>query len=150
MFLMPADSPKIAANKPQARSRITNGKALLPSVDGRSLWARLMRDTLSALLVHCGGGDVSETKRLVARRVAVLESELVHMEDSFAKLRAEGAEPEPAAVDLYGRLSDRQRRLAEPLGWERTAREITPTLAEYLAQQTRAGEAPRTNAVPST
>jgi hypothetical protein len=117
------------------RTRISNGNQLLPHIDGRSIWARLLRDTYRALLVHCGGeGMVSEPQRLVARRIGVLEAELVHMEDSFAQVRAAGGEPAPAAVDLYGRLADRQRRLADPLGWQRTPRDVTPTLSELLRE----------------
>jgi hypothetical protein len=131
---MHADSADIGRPKPQARSRIGNGSVLLPSVDGRSTWARLFRDTYSALAVHCGGLDrLSETKRLATRRVSTLEAELVHLEDKFATVRAAGGEPDPAMLDLYGRLADRQRRLAEPLGWERVAKPVE-SLQEYLAR----------------
>lgn len=52
------------------------------TVDGRSIWARLFRDSYLALLAHCGGADaVSDTKRMAARRVACLEAELIHLED---------------------------------------------------------------------
>jgi hypothetical protein len=64
--------------------------------------------------------------------VSVLESELTFLEEKFAQVRAAGGEPDAAALDLYGRLADRQRRLSEPLGWERTPRDIE-TLDEYLA-----------------
>lgn len=126
-------SPSVKRQKHPLRSRIANGSTLLPTVDGRSVWARLMRDTLQNLEVHCGG-VLSETRRLAARRVSVLEAELVFLEDEFAQARADGREPDPLKIDLYGRLADRQRRLAEAaLGWEPTARDVTPTLAEYLA-----------------
>jgi hypothetical protein len=115
------------------RSRIANGTMFLPKTDGRSIWARLMRDTFESLLVHCGGADmVSETQRLIARRVGTLEAELVFLEDKFAATRAAGGEPDMAQLDLYGRLADRQRRLADPLGWQRTPRDVSPTLAELL------------------
>lgn len=52
-----------------ARSRITTGTALLAGIDGRSHWARIMRDTLNAIVAHCGGYDeISETRRMMARR----------------------------------------------------------------------------------
>jgi hypothetical protein len=41
-----ADSPAIDAPKPQARSRVSNGSAILPGVDGRSTWVRRMRDLM--------------------------------------------------------------------------------------------------------
>jgi hypothetical protein len=86
------------------------------------------------LETHCGG-KLSETQRLAARRVSVLEAELVFLEDEFAQARAHGCEPDPFKVDLYGRLSDRQRRLAEAaLGWQRTPRDVTPALREIMRE----------------
>jgi len=124
----------LTRRSPTTRSRVSNGSSLLPNCDGRSLWARLMRDTLQNLQAHCGG-ELSETQRLAARRVSTLEAELVYLEDKFAQARAEGCEPDVVDLDLYGRLADRQRRLAEAaLGWRRVARDITPSLSEYLEQ----------------
>jgi hypothetical protein len=120
--------------KSRKRSRIANGTQFLPTMDGRSIWARLMRETFECLLIHCGGeGVVSETQRLVARRIGTLEAELVFIEDKLATIRAAGGEPDASIVDLYGRLADRQRRLAEPLGWQRTAKNVTPSLRDQLA-----------------
>jgi hypothetical protein len=122
----PRHNHRGAAAKVHGKSNITNGKSLLPTASGRSIWARLTRDTLQALLTHCGGADaVSETQRLAARRVSVLEAELIFLEDQFALTREQGGEPEPATLDLYGRLADRQRRLSEPLGWRRSQREVS-------------------------
>jgi hypothetical protein len=128
--------------KRHGRTRITNGNQLLPHIDGRSIWARLLRDTYQGLLAHCGGADmVSETQRLVARRIGVLEAELIHMEDSFAHIRAAGGAPDPASVDLYGRLADRQRRLADPLRWQRTPRDVTPASWGEIAAEIHTVEA---------
>jgi hypothetical protein len=118
----------------KARSAVMNGSSLLPNVDGRSLWARLMRDTLRSLEVHCGGA-LSETQRLAARRVSTLEAELIFLEDKFAQARAEGREPDISTLDLYGRLADRQRRLADSaLGWQRTPRDVTPSLDDIATE----------------
>jgi hypothetical protein len=108
---------------------------LLPSIDGRSTWARIMRDTYSAMISHAGGADyVPETKRLLARRIAAIESECVHLEDKFALAHARGGEPAVSDLELYGRLTGQQRRCLEALGWERTQRDITPPdLATYIA-----------------
>ena len=117
------------------RSAFTNGSTLFGrGVDGRSPWARLTRDTFTSLLSHCGGlSEVSETRRLAARRVSVLESELVFLENKFAQLRSAGGEPDSEQLDLYGRLADRQRRLSESLGWDRRQRDVTPSLEQYIA-----------------
>jgi hypothetical protein len=82
-----------------------------------------MKDCLESLQVHCNG-HMSETQRLIARRVSTLEAELVFLEDKFAKARAEGGEPDASTLDLYGRPADRQRRLAEPLGWQRQPKDV--------------------------
>jgi hypothetical protein len=128
------DRPPVDVKKNRQKSRITNGSSILPRVDGRCLWVRLMKETLQSLRVHCGG-ELSETQRLMARRVSTLEAELVFLEDEFAQARTEGREPDIFRLDLYGRLADRQRRLAEAaLGWQPTARDVTPTLSEITAE----------------
>src|SRR5690242_5250062 len=74
------------ARRKSGRSKIANGSgSLLPTTDGRSLWARIRRDTYRAIVQMCGGDDmVSETQTLMARRVGTLEAELVFIEDKFA------------------------------------------------------------------
>lgn len=135
-----ADGGGVAGKKPGARSRMPNANSLLPKQDGRTVWARIMRDTLASLIAHCGGDNfISDTRRLVARRVAALEAELIFAEDNFAQARADGGEPSPDMLDLYGRLADRQRRLADALGWDRdkkNAKDITPDLSDYLKSRT--------------
>jgi hypothetical protein len=118
------------------RSRITNGTALLPSVHGQSAWARIMKDVLDNVIAHCGGdGQITELERLQARRIAALEAELIHVEDKIALARAAGEEPAAAVVDLYTRLANGQRRHCEALGWQRTARNITPTIDHYIKER---------------
>jgi len=140
---MQPSSAAVARAKPEARSRIGNGSALLPTVDGRSVWSRIMRDTRADLIVHCGGADcISKTLDIAVRRVSALEAELIHLENKIAQIRAGGGEPDAATLDLYGRLADRQRRLAEPLGWHRKPRDVTPNLNDYLrTRATEQGEA---------
>jgi hypothetical protein len=64
-----------ARAKPEARSRVSNGKAVfLDSVDGRrSALARRYRDIL-AQLVSDIGGDPSEAESIICRRAATLAS----------------------------------------------------------------------------
>lgn len=124
------DSSKVTPSF--ARSRITNGRQLLPDVDGRSAWARLFRDTFDGLMVHCGGeSHASEPDRMTARRAAALESELIFLESKFAQLRAGNAEPTAADLDLYSRLSNTQRRQFEALGMKRRVRDVTPDPLQY-------------------
>ena len=128
-------TPKEGGRKLDGRSRITNGTTFLPNVDGRSTWARIARDTMQTLMVHLGGEDqASATKKLIARRVGCIEAELTFLEDKFARYHADGSEPTPTDLDLYGRMANTHRRLCESIGWERVARDITPTLRRYVEE----------------
>jgi len=129
---MPKRRPKAGGNALFNRSRITNGQSLLPSVDLRSVWGRLLRDTYQAMVSHCGGPDyISEPRRMASRRSAVLETELVFLEDRMARLRQEGKEPDPTLLDLYARLAGQQKRQNEAVGYDRQQRDITPSIEEY-------------------
>jgi hypothetical protein len=130
-----ADSSSLGRRKRYGRSRVGGNRSkLLPTTDGRSVWARIARDCYSALVnVHLAG-EASETQQLVARRISTLEAELIFMEDKFAAIRAEGGDPDAMMLDLYGRLADRQRRLSDPLGWQRTPRDLTPSLSDLLRE----------------
>jgi len=128
----PKDSGENGRQLPFARSRVSQGLDLLPSVDGRSMAARVFKDTYLAMVAHCGGEEnLPETMRLMCRRVAALESELINLEARFALARATGEQPTPADLDLYSRLTNCSRRVCEVLGWQRRMKDIT-TLSEYL------------------
>lgn len=130
---MPATSHLKRSNSPMGRSRIGNGRELLPGVDGRSVWARLLRDELGALIAHAGGEDrASEPQRMLCRRAAALEAELVHFEAKFAATRAAGDIPTAKDLDLYSRLASAQRRMLEALGIDRKAFDAVPSLDGYL------------------
>jgi hypothetical protein len=133
-------------DKRYGRSRLTNGTDLLPSTDGRSTWARIMRDTIGAMMAHLGGEDyATEPQRMLSRRAGALEAELVHLEDGFARCRSEGRAPEMADLDLYSRMSSAQRRLLEAIGLGRVARDVTPhplTYAKEFAARKAAAEEP--------
>jgi len=52
--------------KSQSRSRVSNGSSILPGVDGRSVWARRLRDLISLHLSDLGGDvAVSEAERSI-------------------------------------------------------------------------------------
>ena len=132
----PATSHTKTRKAPTARSRITNGKELLPDVDGRSVWARLFRDERGALIAHAGGEDrASEPQRMLCRRAAALEAELVHFEAKFAATRAAGDIPTAKDLDLYSRLASAQRRVLEAIGIDRKAFDAVPSLDGYLQQR---------------
>jgi hypothetical protein len=123
------------------RSRITNGTQLLPHVHEQSAWARLFRDTYAALVAHCGGdGHISDLKRHAAKYAAALDTEITFQLSKVGNAREQDEEPAPHQLALITTLMNAHRREAEALGWERTARDVTPTLQEYIAQK-RAQEA---------
>ncbi len=130
---MSTPSAAVVDRKAHARSRVSNGRALfLDAVDGRSVFARRYRDIL-AQLVSDMGGDPSEAQSLIARRAATLAVWCEQAEASMA-----------AGTDLdiqeFTTATNALRRLLSDIGLERRAREIVPTLTEYLAE--RAVDAP--------
>ena len=123
----------VAPQKPTHRSRVSNGSVLLPGVDGRSLWARRLRDLIENHTADLGGEDrISEAERSIVRRAATLTVELERLEAKFA-LAGEAA---AADLDLYQRTAGNLRRLLEAVGLERRQRDVTPTLDEYLRDRT--------------
>jgi hypothetical protein len=125
-----ASTATVAPKK--GRSRLTNGFALLPGIDGRSTWARLMRDVMSSMTSHLGGEDyLTEPQRMLVRRVAAFEAELCCLEECFARARAEGRAPESPDLDLYSRMASAQRRHLEAIGLHRVPRDITPRPLDF-------------------
>lgn len=120
------------ARSNRSRSRVSNGSALLPGVDGRSLWVRRCRDVIEAHISDLGGTEnTSEAERSLVRRAAVLTTELERLETRFAT----AGEAKPDDIDLYSRVASNMRRLLEAVGLRRRARDLTPSLAEYLASR---------------
>lgn len=128
---MPDDSQQSVTASSRTRSRITNGRELLPDVDGRSPWARRFRDLIELHTTDLGGVDVlSEAQRSLVRRCATIEVELEYQEARMAELRLADSAPSEKQLDLYSRLAGNLRRLLESVGLERRARNATPSLEE--------------------
>lgn len=111
--------------KPQGRSRIGNGKDLLPGVNARSTIMRRYRE-IYAQLVRDMGDDPSEAKSIIAKRSTTLA---IWCEDAEAKMANGGN------IDIgeFTTATNALRRLLADIGLERKARDITPTLSQYLA-----------------
>jgi hypothetical protein len=119
-----------ARAKPEARSRVSNGKAVfLDSVDGRSALARRYRDIL-AQLVSDIGGDPSEAESIICRRAATLA---VWCEQSESAM----AGGTPLNIGEFTTAVNTLHRLVCTLGLERRARDIMPTLQGYLGRMER-------------
>lgn len=124
-----ASRENVAGSKSTARSRISNGSAILPGVDGRSTWVRRLRDLIQLHISDLGGNDsISEAERSIVRRAATLTVELERMESNFAI----AGEAKPADLDLYQRTAGNLRRLLECLGLDRRPHDVTPSLEKYL------------------
>jgi len=124
--------------KARGRSKVTNGSRLLPDVDGRTIWARRMRDLVLAHTADLGGdGEISEAERSLIRRAATIATELERLEAEFAN----AGKADPEALDLYGRQAGTLKRILEGLGLKRRPRDVTPDLKTYAAQLAREGAA---------
>lgn len=123
--MMPGRSPKHATPKPQARTRVGNGSAVLNDVDGRSIVYRRYREILASLVSDMGG-DPSEAQEQIARRAASLAI--------WCEQQDEGASNgNPIDVAAYTTASNSLRRLLESLGLKRALRNVTPSITEYAA-----------------
>jgi hypothetical protein len=122
-----------ADRKSHGRSRISNGKDLLPNVDGRSLIARRFRDISNAILVDQGGADrCSESKLQLIRRFAACAVIAEQMEARLAR-------GETINISEHSQLSSTLTRLAQRIGIERRAKDVTPTVEAYLRSKREAG-----------
>jgi len=111
---------------------VTNGAVILAGLaDGRSHVARRYTDLVAAVCVDQGGADrMSEAKLQLARRFAALAIQLEALEARLAN-------GEPINVTEYASLTSTLVRVVSRLGLERQARDVTPSLADYIAQVDR-------------
>ena len=137
---MSTDSPAIAARNPTIKSRIGNGKSLFldtaegQAIDGRTVPARVFRDTLGEIVSDLGGRDqISEGEYQLARRAAAL---------SVKCLIAESGQAAGHRLDLdtFIPAVNALNRTLGNLGLKRRARDVTPSLSDYLASKATAAE----------
>src|SRR4029077_16182262 len=127
MLISSVDRTSVDRPKDKQRSRITNGSALLPGIDGRSAWGRRTKDIISSHVSDLGGVDnTSAAERALIRRASVMTVELERLEAQFAT----AGEADPDALDLYGRTSGNLRRLLEAFGLQRGAPGVRATVAD--------------------
>jgi hypothetical protein len=117
------------AASPRSRSAVSNGKRLHVVPPGDTKWARRFRDVLAEIVSDLGGADqLSEGQRQLARRAATISLEC-------ERLEARAVTGEAIDLEVYGQLTDRLGRTFGRLGLKRVATDVTPTLAEYLAER---------------
>jgi hypothetical protein len=121
------ESQLAAERSPTLRSRITNGKDLLANVDGRTADARRYRDLCMSLADDLGGASgLTEAQRALVRQAAAMIVQSERLQS--AVLRGELVD-----VEQLTRLANAATRILSRLGIKRTARDMTPSLHEYLA-----------------
>jgi hypothetical protein len=99
----------------------------LPALDGRSSAARRFRDLVGAYIADMGGLELcSEVKLGLLRRLAAI---VVRAE----MLEARMMNGEDVSVSELCSLASTAVRLSSRLGLERVAKDVAPTLAEYIA-----------------
>ena len=117
---------RVRAKRP--RSAVTSGRKLFVEGDPNSAWSRRYHDLVTRHVADLGGRDMlSEAQLSLVRRAAALAVELESME-------ARMSEGQAVNLDTFGRAASHLRRLYESIGLKRTPRDVTPTLAELIAQ----------------
>lgn len=122
----PAGPASLTPRKPVARSRVSNGKDILPGCDGRGLIARRYRDICAALASDQGGADrMSEARVQLCRRFAAAACMAEAMESKLAN-------GEVIDIAEHSLLSSTLVRLASRIGINRTTHELVPSVAQYI------------------
>ena len=115
-----------SASGRSSRSRISNGSEILPGVDGRSAIARRYRDIASAVASDQGGaGHLSEARQQLIRRFAAASC-------LAEQLEARLASGEQIDIGEHSLLVSTAVRVAQRIGIDRRARNVTPTLSDYI------------------
>jgi hypothetical protein len=109
---------------------VTNGGAILAGlVDGRSRAARRYTDLIAAVVADQGGRDsMSEARMQLARRFSALAVQCEQFETELANGKQ---------IDIteYATLTSTLVRVVSRIGLNRVAKNITPSLHEYLADE---------------
>lgn len=114
----PEDYGRQTPRKPTARARVSNGRDVLPNVDGRSLIARRYRDVLNAIIVDQGGIDqCSESRLQLIRRFAAAAC-------IAEQLEARLANGEQIDIAEHATLASTLVRLAARIGIDRVPRDV--------------------------
>ena len=121
-----ADPAPVERRSSKQRSRMTNGTALLPDIDGRSAIARRFKDITSGILADQGGADqCSEGRLQLVRRFAAAAVLAEQLESRLAN-------GEQIDIQKHALLCSTLTRLAQRIGIDRRAKNITPSLGDYL------------------
>jgi hypothetical protein len=118
----------------KGRSAVSNGRRLhvVTTPHGRETkWARRFRDVLGEIISDVQSNAVaglSEGQRQLARRAATISITCEQME-------GEAAQGNEIDLEQYGQLTDRLGRCFSRLGLRRQARDVGPTLSDFLPRK---------------
>lgn len=130
--MKPQANGNITQAKPTARSRVSNHADLLPNIDGRSVVARRYRDILCAVVADQGGLDrMAEARVQLVRRFCACCVLAEAMESCLAN-------GERIDIQEHATLTSTMVRVASRIGINRLAKDIMPTLGEYIASKHQA------------
>lgn len=122
---MNPDRTLLAGTKPQARSKVTNGKRMLDGIDGRSIIARRFRDIMRGLQVEFE--VTTEADQALVRQAAALSV-------MSEQLQAQLVRGEMISVQVITNLSGQLRRILSDLRQRTGARgPAPPSIHEHLA-----------------
>ena len=130
---MPVSSPvrRNPDERPsRTRSAVSNGRRLHVAAPGDGAWSRRFRDVLEQIVVDLSGPDgLSEGQRQLARRAATI---------AIACERLEGEAAAGNGIDIseYSLLTSTLVRVVSRLGINRVPRDVTPSLADIMREQT--------------
>src|SRR6476620_9303240 len=114
----------------RTRSAVSNHQDLLPGLDGRAATARRFRDLVNAFVADMGGLDhCSEVRLGLVRRLAATTVQAEMLEARMVNGDAIG-------IATLCTLASTTVRLSQRLGLERRARNVTPSVGQYLAART--------------
>jgi len=124
------DSALPPRREPDAGGKEPKVKLLsLADLDQRTRSAQLVSKTIESIFADLGGENaLSVAERLIVRRAAIAGA----MSEDLAARWLTGEPVDPA---IFGTLVNVERRQLETVGIKRRARDVTPTLSQYLAQR---------------
>lgn len=98
----------------------------LADLDGRTRSAQLVSRTIDSLIEDLGGEDsLSAAEHLIVRRAAIAGA----MSEDLAARWLTGEPVDPA---IFATLANVERRQLEAVGIRRRARDVTPSLQDYI------------------
>ena len=125
-----ANPTAVERRSSKQRSRLTNGTALLPDIDGRSAIARRFKDIAHGILADQGGADqCSECRLQLVRRFAAVAVLAEQMESRVWPMGSRSTSR--SMLFLCSTLT----RLAQRIGTDRRARDVTPPDPLHYARE---------------